>query len=467
MGIEIEKKFIVNTLPADLPPGVDICQGYLLNTPEKIVRVRIQGDKGFLTVKGRPVALVRPEYEYEIPVTDTRQMLDRFCDGKIIEKCRHTCFYQGMTWVIDRFSGANQGLVVAEIELTAPDQLFSIPPWAGPEVTDDPRYLNASLIHHPYTLWQKETPPEDRIHLTHYLNQHAQILFLILDNTGIVLHANRFAEHCIKRPVLGKPFQELIRDFHQTLQPDQAAACPDTVHLLDFDTPSGLPQTYRFHFYASAGRILALGHLDVEEIATLSDELVALNQELNNLTRELNVKNRELTKAGKKILELTRIDPLTGLANRRFFSERIQEMISLANRRSQPLSLIMTDIDHFKRVNDTWGHDAGDRVLKAYATLMKTRTRAEDLVARFGGEEFIILMPLADVHEAFAYAERIRCAIAKADLLESGDSVTASFGVAGLFFDETGDDIIKRADTALYQAKASGRNRIVIAPDPL
>lgn len=156
MGIEIEKKFLVKALPADLAPGVDICQGYLLNSPEKVVRVRIKGTKGYLTIKGRTVALIRPEYEYKIPVTDAKQMLDRFCDGKVIEKCRHTCLHQGMTWVIDRFSGVNQGLVVAEIELASPDQAFSIPSWAGPEVTDDSRYLNANLIHHPYTLWQAD-----------------------------------------------------------------------------------------------------------------------------------------------------------------------------------------------------------------------------------------------------------------------------------------------------------------------
>ncbi len=156
MGIEIEKKFLVNILPPDLAPGDDISQGYLLNTPEKTVRVRIKGNKGYLTIKGPPVELVRPEYEYEIPVTDAGQMLDRFCDGKVIEKCRHTCRHQGMTWVIDRFSGANQGLVVAEIELTAPDQVVSVPSWAGPEVTDDPRYLNANLIHYPYTHWQAD-----------------------------------------------------------------------------------------------------------------------------------------------------------------------------------------------------------------------------------------------------------------------------------------------------------------------
>jgi CYTH domain-containing protein len=153
MGIEIEKKFLVFTLPDDLAPGADICQGYLLNTPEKVVRIRIQGQKGFLTIKGKPVAMVRPEFEYEIPENEARQLLERFCDGKIVEKIRHTCLHQGMIWVIDRFSGANQGLVVAEIELSSPDQPFSLPPWAGPEVTDDPRYLNANLVNHPYTAW--------------------------------------------------------------------------------------------------------------------------------------------------------------------------------------------------------------------------------------------------------------------------------------------------------------------------
>lgn len=156
MGIEIERKFLVTALPADLAPGVDICQGYIVNTPDRVVRVRIKGEKGFLTIKGSPVALARPEFEYDIPMSDARQMLDRFCDGKIIEKCRHTCFYQGMTWVIDRFSGANQGLVVAEIELSSPEQPFPVPPWAGPEVTEDPRYLNARLVSYPYTTWQTD-----------------------------------------------------------------------------------------------------------------------------------------------------------------------------------------------------------------------------------------------------------------------------------------------------------------------
>ncbi|MCF8126021.1 MAG: CYTH domain-containing protein, partial [Desulfotignum sp.] len=127
MGIEIEKKFLVNRLPNDLGPGTDICQGYIVNTPDKVVRVRIKGDAGFLTIKGRTVASVRQEFEYEIPVKDARQLLDRFCDSQIIEKCRHIHFHQGTKWVIDRFCGANQGLVMAEIELSSRDQPFAVP----------------------------------------------------------------------------------------------------------------------------------------------------------------------------------------------------------------------------------------------------------------------------------------------------------------------------------------------------
>jgi adenylate cyclase len=154
MGIEIERKFLVTRLPAHLGQGIDICQGYMLNTADKVVRVRISGQSGFLTIKGRTVASVRPEFEYEIPVTDARQMLEQFCEKPFIEKCRHTHYHQGMEWVIDRFFGANQGLVVAEIELSSRDQAVAVPPWAGMEVTEDPRYANASLVRHPYTTWQ-------------------------------------------------------------------------------------------------------------------------------------------------------------------------------------------------------------------------------------------------------------------------------------------------------------------------
>ena len=180
-----------------------------------------------------------------------------------------------------------------------------------------------------------------------------------------------------------------------------------------------------------------------------------------NLNLESRVK--DLKKANKRIIELTRTDHLTQLANRRYFNERINLMVSLAKRKSLPLALIMTDIDHFKKVNDTFGHDAGDRVLQSYARLLKDNTRTEDLPARFGGEEFIILLPMTDVELAFVLAERIRNALSKSNWLENEHRITASFGVSGLLHDEDLKSFIKSADTALYCAKESGRNKTVIA----
>ncbi len=299
--------------------------------------------------------------------------------------------------------------------------------------------------------------------IVHYVDQQAPVLLMCLDKNGVIRHANRFASRLLGEDLIGKAFQKTILDFQDTFQLSRAATCSDTVHLLSFNTRGGLSQTYQFYFYTLENQILALGHLDVDEIESISNELVAANQELNNLTRQLNIKNQALTRANEKITELTRIDPLTLLANRRYFTERIAEMISLANRKSQPLSLIMTDIDHFKSVNDTYGHDAGDRVLQGYAELMKTNMRNEDLVARFGGEEFIILLPFTEIFQAHRFSERIRTALPEKDLLGNGRRITASFGVSQLIHGEESQILIKRADTALYQAKTSGRNRTMMA----
>lgn len=299
----------------------------------------------------------------------------------------------------------------------------------------------------------------DRQPVLHYIVHQAPVLFLVLDQQGIIRQVNRFGSRLLGPDIAGKPLDDILIDFHHAFRLDQAVACSETVHLLDFDILSGNPQTYHCLFYSSRDQILVFGHLDLDEIESLSSDLLTVNQELNNLTRELNKKNRELARVNEKILALSRTDFLTGLANRGYFSERIEQMISLAARKSQPLSLIMTDIDKFKAINDTYGHDAGDRVLQGFAELMKTSTRSEDLVARFGGEEFIILLPLTEIHEAQAYAERIREALPEKDLLQNGHPIFASFGVSQLLPDETSAGLIKRTDTALYRAKNFGGNR--------
>lgn len=296
-----------------------------------------------------------------------------------------------------------------------------------------------------------------------YVNQKAPILYMIMDENGVIRQMNRFSSRLFGDHLIGRPFTDIIVDFHNIFHLPDAIIKPGAAHLLNIKTRSGITQTYYFHFHPLKTDILVFGHVDIGEIETLNNELVAANQELNNLTRQLSIRNRELKEANEKILEMTRTDALTQLSNRRFFDESIQLMASMAKRKLKPLSLIMTDIDHFKEINDSFGHDVGDRVLQGYSILLKKATRSEDLVARYGGEEFAILLALTDIHQAYALAERIRIKLSRSDLIGNGWVVTASGGVSQLIGTEPLDAFIKRADNALYAAKASGRNQTVLA----
>ncbi|KAA0590268.1 diguanylate cyclase [Azospirillum lipoferum] len=156
-------------------------------------------------------------------------------------------------------------------------------------------------------------------------------------------------------------------------------------------------------------------------------------------------------------------DPLTGLANRRAFFAAIDRTVAGALRHDTPVSLLMLDIDHFKEVNDTRGHDAGDVVLVALSRLLQRSVRQSDLVARFGGEEFAILLPNAPVDGAALLAERLRCAVRDLAIPQDGAilHVTVSIGVSTLTPDiDRADVMIKAADMALYQAKQGGRDRV-------
>jgi CYTH domain-containing protein len=155
MGREIERKFLVNgdRWRALAGTGVAYQQGYLSLEPARSVRVRLAGDKGTLTLKGKISALSRHEFEYEISSTDARQLLDSLCIQPLIEKTRYRLTYAGLVWEIDEFAGDNAGLIVAEVELTSERQRFDIPAWVGKEVSGDPRYLNISLVQTPYSRW--------------------------------------------------------------------------------------------------------------------------------------------------------------------------------------------------------------------------------------------------------------------------------------------------------------------------
>ena len=158
MGVEIERKFLVQSSWHPAASGEEIAQGYLSSVPERTVRVRIRGERGYLTVKGRnggADAARRAEFEYEIPVADARAML-ALCEPGLCEKVRHVeRAADGHDWEIDVFHGKNEGLIVAEVELGSEDELFERPDWLGEEVTGDKRYYNSCLAQHPYTEWMQ------------------------------------------------------------------------------------------------------------------------------------------------------------------------------------------------------------------------------------------------------------------------------------------------------------------------
>ena len=154
MALEIERKFLVEGEAWRSIEGVYLCQGYLNRDRQRTVRVRIAGDRAWLTVKGASKGIARAEFEYAIPLEEARQML-ALCDGPLVEKVRREFPYQGLVWEIDEFLGANAGLVVAEVELQSTDQCFDKPDWIGREVSDDARYFNSNLAAHPYSAWEE------------------------------------------------------------------------------------------------------------------------------------------------------------------------------------------------------------------------------------------------------------------------------------------------------------------------
>ena len=185
-------------------------------------------------------------------------------------------------------------------------------------------------------------------------------------------------------------------------------------------------------------------------------ELLRLNAELELIvearTRELVEKNREL-----EVLSVT--DRLTGLFNRRKLDEVLEEEMLRCRRYGAEFAVIVMDIDHFKHVNDSHGHPVGDGVLQAMARILRERTRDADALARFGGEEFVIVCRHATLEGAVDTAGRIRAAIAAHDFPGVG-KVTASFGVAACCDGDSTESLLARVDAALYRAKAAGRNRV-------
>lgn len=202
---------------------------------------------------------------------------------------------------------------------------------------------------------------------------------------------------------------------------------------------------------------LSLINLDYDQ---MNKQLIQAKINLENLTRELERKN--------KILDnLANVDGLTGVYNHRYFQTALEQEVSRAMRNGTHLSILFIDIDHFKKFNDTYGHQVGDFVLVEFAKTIRANIRQYDILARYGGEEFVVILPETNSEEALAVAEKLRSIIEKTMFRDSREEyhVTASFGQAcsrpGVEDDFSRDTLVSRADEALYEAKEKGRNRVV------
>jgi diguanylate cyclase (GGDEF)-like protein len=202
-------------------------------------------------------------------------------------------------------------------------------------------------------------------------------------------------------------------------------------------------------------------------VVRLAEESDARYEELEQRMLILQRENLDLVVKNRMLSEVSSRDSLTGLYNRWFVLEKIDSEMNRALRHGSPMSLLMLDVDHFKKVNDTWGHPAGDQVLQAIGKLLRESCRVYDVPGRYGGEEFCVVLPETKVGNTNVVAERIRSRLASTEMACGGASinVTASIGIAGLDETEAAGSLspailIDRADRALYSAKSHGRNRV-------
>jgi len=309
--------------------------------------------------------------------------------------------------------------------------------------------------------------PDDTVRLSAAeLDPLLGVAVATLDRNGVLLAANAGFRRLLGNDPTRTTGARIGRCFIQPsfaslVQPPPHQA-NETYHgLMTIGEFDGVTRTLLGRVWQTAEGLRVVAEFDVEELERISDALLDLNRDSMLSQRTLGVENEALKLREEAMVETSLTDALTGVGNRRKLDQAMAIEIARAVRTGQPLSVLMTDLDHFKQINDRHGHAIGDKVLAHFGALLRLQTRPTDVAARFGGEEFVVLMPHTNIEHAKAVAERIRITLAQEHLEPMTEPVTSSFGVAELTADETAESLLRRVDAALYQAKHTGRNKVV------
>jgi diguanylate cyclase (GGDEF)-like protein/PAS domain S-box-containing protein len=300
-----------------------------------------------------------------------------------------------------------------------------------------------------------------RIARSKVMEQLPEMVF-VLDEKERIIDANAVAQKWLGKPlgeIIGRDPLEVFKEWPQLLQrfffmeytreeveiPGDPPRTIETIMTPIFNSEQKLE-----------GRVILA--YDITDRKNLEKELKAANE---SLQAQLNENERLRLQLQEQAIR----DPLTGVYNRRYFAEALENETARAFREQTPFSIIILDVDHFKKINDTYGHKCGDLILRSLAKFLQENTRRSDIVCRFGGEEFVILMPDAASDSAYERAELFRSQFAAMVNEYEGKQVTCSFsaGVASFpMHSNSGETLLNMADLALYQSKAQGRNRSTI-----
>ncbi|MBE7432708.1 MAG: GGDEF domain-containing protein [Anaerolineales bacterium] len=292
--------------------------------------------------------------------------------------------------------------------------------------------------------------------------EHVPEMVIVLDEKERIVDANAMAQKWLDKPleeIIGGDPMEVFKQWPQLLQRFFFLE----YHREEVEIPGDPPrvlETIITPVYNESKRLegrIVLAY-DITDRKKLEGELKAANQALQTQLEE----NERLR---LRLQEQAIRDPLTGVFNRRYFAEALDNVTARAVRENSPFSIIILDVDHFKRINDSYGHKCGDFVLQALARYLAQNTRRSDIVCRFGGEEFVILMPDASADSAQERAELFRKEFQAMVNLCEGNSIQVTFSVGVASFPVhagSGESLLGCADQALYRSKAEGRNRVTV-----